>query len=59
MFESKNYFYNVDVPLEDLGDGIKRKVLAYRESLMVVKVYFERVLKELCTIIRTNKLHMC
>jgi quercetin dioxygenase-like cupin family protein len=42
MFESKNYFYNVDVPLENLGDGIKRKVLAYRESLMVVEVYFEK-----------------
>ena len=42
MVESKNYFHNVDIPLEDLGNGIKRKVLAYRESLMVVEVYFEK-----------------
>ena len=40
--EFKKIFYNVDVPLEDLGDGIKRKVLAYRKSLMVVEVYFEK-----------------
>jgi quercetin dioxygenase-like cupin family protein len=40
--ELKNFFYNVDAPLENLGDGIKRKVLAYRKSLMVVEVYFEK-----------------
>jgi quercetin dioxygenase-like cupin family protein len=42
MFEIKNYFYNADVPLEDLGNGIKRKVLAYHENLMAVEVYFEK-----------------
>lgn len=36
-----NYFLNQDVQLEDLGSGIKRKVLAYNENLMVVEVYFE------------------
>ena len=41
MFEINNFVYNVDVPLEDLGSGIKRKVLAYHENLMVVEVYFE------------------
>jgi quercetin dioxygenase-like cupin family protein len=35
------FFHNNDAPLEDLGDGLKRKVLAYHESLMVVEVYFE------------------
>jgi quercetin dioxygenase-like cupin family protein len=42
VFKIKNYFYNVDVPLEDLGNGIKRKVLAYHENMMAVEVYFEK-----------------
>jgi quercetin dioxygenase-like cupin family protein len=42
MFEIKNYFYNANLPLEDLGNGIKRKVLAYHESLMAVEVYFDK-----------------
>ena len=39
--ELKHYVLNEDAPLEDLGDGIKRKVLSYHESLMVVEVHFE------------------
>lgn len=39
--ELEHYFLNEDTPLEDLGGGIKRKVLAYHESLMVVEVHFE------------------
>lgn len=38
----KNYFFNRDIPLEDLGNGIKRKILAYHENLMMVEVYFEK-----------------
>ena len=38
----KHYFYNRDIPLEDLGNGIKRKVLAYHDNLMMVKIYFEK-----------------
>ena len=37
-----HYFYNSDIPLEDLGNGIKRKVLAYHENLMMVEVFFEK-----------------
>ena len=40
--ELKNYFFNNDIPLEDLGKGIKRKVLAFHENLMIVEVYFEK-----------------
>jgi quercetin dioxygenase-like cupin family protein len=40
--ELKHFFYNNDVPLEDLGSGLKRKVLAYHENLMMVEVYFEK-----------------
>ena len=42
MFEIKNFVYNADVPLEDLGDGIKRKVLAHHDNLMTVEVYLEK-----------------
>jgi quercetin dioxygenase-like cupin family protein len=38
----KNYFYNNDIPLENLGNGLKRKVLAHHENLMMVEVYFEK-----------------
>ncbi len=41
MLEIKNFVHNADVPLEDLGDGIQRKVLAHHENLMAVEVYFE------------------
>ncbi|MBE2220591.1 MAG: cupin domain-containing protein [Anaerolineae bacterium] len=41
MFEIKNFVYNTDVPFEELGGGIKRKVLAYHDNLMAVEVYFE------------------
>lgn len=30
------------VPWEDLGAGVKRKVLSYDNKLMMVKVYFEQ-----------------
>jgi quercetin dioxygenase-like cupin family protein len=38
----KNYFFYNDIPLHDLGNGLKRKVLAYHENLMMVEVYFEK-----------------
>ncbi|GAA0178904.1 cupin domain-containing protein [Clostridium sediminicola] len=37
----KNYFINSDTKLEDLGNGVKRKILAYHDNLMVVEVHFE------------------
>ncbi|ADZ90476.1 cupin domain-containing protein [Marinomonas mediterranea] len=30
-----------DVPLEDLGDGVSRKIMAYSENIMTVEVHFE------------------
>jgi quercetin dioxygenase-like cupin family protein len=38
----KHYFFNPDIPFEYLGNGLKRKVLAYHENLMMVEVYFEK-----------------
>lgn len=31
-----------DVPLQDLGAGIQRKVLAYSDNIMTVEVHFEK-----------------
>lgn len=37
----QHYFVHKDIELEDLGNGIKRKILAYNDSLMVAEVHFE------------------
>ena len=37
----QHFFIHKDIELEDLGKGVKRKVVAYNESLMAVEVYFE------------------
>ncbi|WP_045424123.1 MULTISPECIES: cupin domain-containing protein [Vibrio] len=36
------FVFNKDIALEDLGDGIKRKVLAYSDNMMSVEVYFAK-----------------
>ncbi|WP_022953895.1 cupin domain-containing protein [Leucothrix mucor] len=35
------FVHNEDVVLEDLGDGISRKVLAHSDNMMSVEVHFE------------------
>ncbi|GAB7220383.1 cupin domain-containing protein [Vibrio comitans] len=35
------FVYNKDIPLEDLGEGISRKVLAHNDNMMAVEVHFE------------------
>ena len=35
-----NVVYSNDVPLQDLGGGVTRRVLAYTEGLMIVEVNF-------------------
>ena len=37
----RKYYLNEDLEIEDLGMGVKRKVLAYNKNLMAVEVYFE------------------
>ena len=34
--------YNHDVPLTELGGGVSRKVLAYKDQMMIVEVHFEK-----------------
>lgn len=38
----KNFFMYKDCVLEDLGEGVSRKVLSYSDNLMVVEVHFEK-----------------
>ncbi|MDC7241965.1 MAG: cupin domain-containing protein [Spirochaetales bacterium] len=38
----KNYFVGDEIPLEDLGDGVKRRITAYHDNLMCVEVHFEK-----------------
>lgn len=35
------FVYNKDVPLEDLGAGVSRKIMAYSDNIMTVEVHFE------------------
>ena len=37
-----NVIYQKDIPLTDLGGGVKRRVLAYNEQQMIVEVHFEK-----------------
>ncbi len=36
------FVFNKEVPLEDLGDGVSRKILAYSDNIMTVEVHFEK-----------------
>lgn len=34
------FVYNKDVKLDDLGEGVSRKILAYSDNIMTVEVHF-------------------
>ncbi|MBF9003222.1 MULTISPECIES: cupin domain-containing protein [Vibrio] len=36
------FVFNEDVELQDLGDGVSRKILAYSDNIMSVEVHFEK-----------------
>jgi len=38
----RQFFHNEDIKLEDLGNGVSRKILAYDGTLMTVEVNFEK-----------------
>ncbi|MBB6479888.1 cupin domain-containing protein [Spirochaeta isovalerica] len=40
--ELKNFFPGEEIELEDLGNGMKRKVTAFHDNLMCVEVHFEK-----------------
>ncbi|MFN2439315.1 MAG: cupin domain-containing protein [Chitinophagaceae bacterium] len=39
---AKLFIENIDIPWEDMQKGIRRKIMAYDERLMVVKVEFKK-----------------
>lgn len=39
---TKVFIENKDIPWEDMGNGVKRKIMSYDDRLMVVKVEFEK-----------------
>jgi len=41
MKEIKNFYFNDEIQLQDLGNGISRKILAYDDNMMIVEVNFE------------------
>jgi quercetin dioxygenase-like cupin family protein len=36
------FVHNKDIQLEDLGDGISRKILAHSDNMMAVEVHFDK-----------------
>lgn len=40
--EIKNYFLGKDIKIEDVHEGVSRKIVAYNDNLMAVEVYFEK-----------------
>lgn len=44
MYQPKEnqFITDSDIPWEELGGGLKRKVMAYDDNLMMVKVLFEK-----------------
>ncbi len=38
----KNFYFSEECIVEDLGNGVTRKILAYSENIMVVEVSFEK-----------------
>jgi quercetin dioxygenase-like cupin family protein len=39
--KGKQYIHDSDITWEDLGGGLKRKIMSYDENMMMVKVAFE------------------
>lgn len=39
---NNSFLYNAEIEFEDLGEGVKRKVLAFGDRLMTVEVHFEK-----------------
>ena len=41
-FKQKEFIADSEIAWDDLGGGLKRKVMAYDDNLMMVKVAFEK-----------------
>ena len=54
----KVFIENQDIPWEEVDKGMKRKIMAYDDKLMVVKVEFEKGGVGHCTSIIIRRSHM-
>ena len=39
---NKQVVFNRDIPLQDMGGGVSRKILSYNDQMMIVEVHFEK-----------------
>jgi len=40
--KGKQFIVDADIPWQDLGGGLKRKIMSYDETMMMVKIVFEK-----------------
>jgi len=40
--KGKEFIVDADIPWQDLGGGLKRKIMSYDETMMMVKIVFEK-----------------
>jgi quercetin dioxygenase-like cupin family protein len=40
--KGKQFVTDADIPWQDLGGGLKRKIMSYDENMMMVKIIFEK-----------------
>jgi|GEM_PF-131061 len=40
--KGKQFIIDADIPWQDLGGGLKRKIMSYDENMMMVKIVFEK-----------------
>lgn len=40
--KGKQFIVDADIPWQDLGGGLKRKIMSYDETMMMVKIEFEK-----------------
>lgn len=41
-YESEQYIYSGEMQWEDVGGGLKRKIMGYNDEIMMVKVHFDK-----------------
>jgi unsaturated pyranuronate lyase len=42
MIQSKAFLFETEIPWQDLGNGVSRKVFGYDDKIMLVKIKFDK-----------------
>ena len=42
LAKGKQFIVDAEIPWQDLGGGLKRKIMSYDETMMMVKIIFEK-----------------